>query len=230
MIIIGITDCGKKWQNYHDWLASDEVQVLKLSVAEKNLADVSKCNSIILSGGEDVHPRFYNKPEYLSMLDPKEISEARDEFELKVIERTQKENLPLFGICRGLQIANVYFGGTLIPDLKTSVRHTKDKGIDNQHEVRVAKNSLLDSIVNSNSGMINTAHHQAADIPGNGLKVSARANDNTIEALERQERDGRSFLLLVQWHPERMKEQDSAFSGNLRKFFLTQCLLKKSSF
>ena len=73
MIIIGITDCSK-WKNYSDWFASDEVKIIKLSSKENNLAEVAQCSGIVLSGGEDVHPRFYQKPEYLSILDPKEIS------------------------------------------------------------------------------------------------------------------------------------------------------------
>jgi putative glutamine amidotransferase len=114
-ITIGITDCSK-YANYEKWISMEnDVVVVKLSHADNNFEDIKKCDGIILSGGEDVHPRYYHKPEYLKYCH--EIDERRDEFEWKVLEFTEKNSLPLFGICRGLQMANVYFGGTLVPDI-----------------------------------------------------------------------------------------------------------------
>lgn len=245
MITIGITGCGK-WQNYHNWLVSENIETLKLSWEKNNLDNIKKCDGIILSGGEDVHPRFYNKPEYLSLLDLKEINERRDEFELKVIEKTLKDKKPLLGICRGLQIANVYFGGTLIPHLSTSVdRHSKEKGYDQMHAVQVEKNSCLWRIVSNpppnggrwrGDGIVNSAHHQAAAQIGNGLVASAFAEDGIVEAMEYKNSNGKSFFLLVQWHPERMlssaksafggEEQNSSFAKNIKGDFIKSCSMK----
>ena len=118
MITIGITDCSK-WKNYHDWLASAKVKVIKLSTAENNINDIDRCDGIVLSGGEDVHPKYYGHPEWMDKKDELklDVNEARDEFEMKVIDRAYKKKMPMLGICRGLQIANVYFKGTLIPDI-----------------------------------------------------------------------------------------------------------------
>src|SRR4051812_38376650 len=116
-ITIGITDCSK-YENYARWFeALPHVKVVKLGWKEKNYKDLDLCDGLVLSGGEDVHPRFYGKPEYLKLLNPKDIIEARDEFELKIIDEAIKNKIPVLGICRGLQIANVYLKGTLIPDI-----------------------------------------------------------------------------------------------------------------
>ena len=126
---------------------------------------------------------------------------------IKVNGKTVK--IPMLGICRGLQIANVYFKGTLIPDLQkiTGVCHSKKEGYDQTHTLRVEKNSCLRTILNSEKGVVNSAHHQAADKIGKQLIVTARAEDGTVEAIEWKNPKGKSFMLLVQWHPERIKKQ-----------------------
>ena len=229
MITIGITDCSK-WKNYHDWLASATVEVIKLSPKENNLSDLEKCDGIVLSGGEDVHPKYYGKP---SLMKKKkelklEVNEVRDKFELKVIDKAVKSKKPILGICRGLQIANVYFKGTLIPDMsKGEVRHSKNEGYDQMHAVQIEKNSCLNGIISTESGITNSAHHQAADKIGKQLTVTARAEDGTVEALEWKNPKEKPFLLLVQWHPERMKEQENGLAKNLREKFLEEVKRKK---
>lgn len=236
MITIGVTDCSK-WKNYHDWFASENVNVLKLSPKENNLVDVEKCDGIVLSGGEDVHPKYYSRPGYWKKRKELklDVNETRDKFELKVIGRAIKMKKPVLGICRGLQIANVYFKGTLIPDLqgKTQTRHSKNEGYDQTHNIQIDENSCLSAIVSNTPpnggswrGTVNSAHHQSADKIGKGLKVSARSEDGTVEAIEWKNPEKKPFLLLVQWHPERMKDQKSALSGNIKKEFLSQ-LIKK---
>src|SRR5687767_1201917 len=106
-VTIGITDC-EKFDNYKTWFEQEPgVNVIRLSQKENNLDDIQKCAGIVLSGGEDVHPKFYNKPEFLSDCD---VNNERDSFEWKVLEQAQTKHLPLLGICRGLQITNVFFG------------------------------------------------------------------------------------------------------------------------
>jgi len=225
MITIGITDCSK-WKNYHDWFASENVKVLRLSPKENNTKDVDACDGIVLSGGEDVHPKYYGKPRYMKKKDELklEVNEARDKFEMKVIDRAVKNKKPILGICRGLQIANVYFKGTLIPDLqgKTKTRHSKAQGYDQTHEVNVDADSCLSAIIHAEKGIVNSAHHQSAEKIGKGLKVTATDADGTVEAIEWKNPKGKPFLLLVQWHPERMKEKESAFAKNLKEKFLEE--------
>jgi putative glutamine amidotransferase len=221
-ITIGITDCSR-YENYRRWIEESGVAVIRLSPLANNLADVEKCDGILLSGGEDVHPRFYHKDEYLELCH--EIDERRDEFEWNVLESASKRNLPLLGICRGLQVANVFFGGTLIPHIPAFGRfdHSKAGSDDRYHVVQVDPNSQLGKIVGGVSGEINSAHHQAADRIGKGLVANALSPDGIIEAMERENAGEHPFFQLVQWHPERMKDLNSAFSKNIRKEFLDAC-------
>ncbi len=229
MITIGITDCNR-WANYENWFASENVKVIRLSSKDNNIKDVDACDGIVLSGGEDVHPKYYGKPGLMKKKEELklDVNEARDEFEMKVIARAVKNKKPILGICRGLQIANVYFKGTLIPDLpgKTRTRHSKAAGYDQTHTVAVDPDSCLSGIISSDSGTTNSAHHQAADKIGKGLKATARTEDGTVEAIEWKDPKDKPFLLLIQWHPERMKEQESGLAKNIKKEFLSQ-LIKK---
>ena len=218
-IVIGITDCSK-YNNYEQWVKDEEgVQVIKLSYKDNNLVDVEKCDGVILSGGEDVHPRFYNKLEYLPYCD--EIDERRDEFELKVLEYTESKQIPLLGICRGLQVANVFFGGTLVPDIPAFGRfnHSKFPEKDRYHTIQVDANSDLKKIA-GDIGEINSAHHQSAELVGKGLVSNAISPDGIIEGIERKNKTGKSFLQLVQWHPERMTDLQNPFSKNIKLSFL----------
>ena len=221
-ITIGITDCSK-YNNYESWIKGEGVDVVKLSPHDNNLRDLEKCDGIILSGGEDVHPRFYNKDEYIELCH--EIDEKRDEFEWRVLEYTEKNKLPLLGICRGLQMANVFFGGTLIPHIPAFGKfdHSKTVSADLYHEVRVDPNSQLSDIVGTLSGEINSAHHQGADRIGKGLVVNALSADGVVEGMERENPDNKPFFQLVQWHPERMKDQESGFSKKIKQRFLDGC-------
>ena len=221
-ITIGITDCGK-FRKYEEWIMNEPgVETIKLGYRDNNFDDIKKCDGIVLTGGEDVHPRFYNKPEYLKYCNPKEIDEKRDDFEWKVLSYSQEAKLPLLGICRGLQLTNVFFGGTLIPDILSFEKsdHAKDHEIDRYHHVQISPGSLLQKIVGKEKGEINSAHHQSADNIATGLIANAVSQDDIIEGLERIEPGGKPFLMLVQWHPERMKNLDSEFSKNIRHSFL----------
>lgn len=221
-VIIGITDCSK-YENYRRWIAAEPgVQVIRLSPHDENIDDIGKCDGVILSGGEDVHPRYYNKPEYVELCH--EIDEKRDDFEWKVLEYTERNKVPVLGICRGLQMANVFFGGTLLPHIPAFGKfdHSKTGSVDRYHTVQVDPNSTLGDIVGSASGEINSAHHQGADRLGKGLVANALSPDGVVEGMEREDKD-LPFLQLVQWHPERMNDTGSAFSLNIKRKFLDAC-------
>jgi putative glutamine amidotransferase len=121
-----------------------------------------------------------------------------------------------------LQIANVYFGGTLVPDIPTfgKFNHSKVSGYDLYHAVSVDPNSMLRKIVNAVSGEINSAHHQSAEMVAPDLVTNAITIDGVIEGLERLHPEGKAYLQLVQWHPERMRDIESSFTKSIKKSFL----------
>ena len=200
-----------------------DIEVVKLSFRDQNAADVESCDGILFSGGEDVHPALYGKPEFVEEFGLKEIIPARDQFEYEVIEKVLESKKPVLGICRGLQLINVYLGGTLLPDIPTlpgSTAHGKISGQDQMHDIRVENLSILHDITGREKGQVNSAHHQGVDKPAVNLKISAISEPSIIEGMEWKDPSDKSWLLLVQWHPERMQDLDSPFSGNLKQAFL----------
>ena len=223
---IGITD-SRKYDDYSRWIAeaSPEIDIICLSYKFDNLDLVVGCDGIILTGGHDIHPALYNKSEYLDMLDPEQIDAERDAFEIKVIKTALGMKKSLLGICRGLQLTNIYFGGTLIPDIPTIKGlngHGKIDGQDQLHEIEVREGSLVSAITTLQKGTINSAHHQSAGVIGSGLVATAFSDGDIVEAMEWEHPENKSWLLLVQWHPERISD-NYHFSKLVRKAFLESC-------
>jgi putative glutamine amidotransferase len=219
-VTIGITDCSK-YANYEKWIMDEpDVEVIKLGSSLNNSKDAEKCDGIILSGGEDVHPRYYNKPEYEVYCS--EIIESRDDFEFKVLDEVETHQLPLLGICRGLQVANVYYKGTLVPDIPSfgKFNHSRYSDKDRYHTIEVDVTSELFKITGQAKGEVNSAHHQSAELIGKGLVANSLSPDGIVEGIERQKSEGKPFLQLVQWHPERMNDLESPFSKKIKEAFL----------
>src|SRR6478736_3209164 len=196
-ITIGVTDCSK-YDKYAAWIRSHgpEIESIKLSEKTNNLNDAAQCHGIVFTGGEDVHPRYYNKPEYLSFCHQDDINEARDVFEMKLMDHTEQHGVPVLGICRGLQIYNVYRKGTLIPDIPAwdlkKVNHAKTtEGLDSYHPVNILPGSWLDQLTGLKHGETNSNHHQSADTIGDGLVLSASTVDGIVEAIDQKDPAGK---------------------------------------
>lgn len=223
--MIGVTDCSK-FDIYNNWILGygSHIKTIKLSWKDDSFSQIHSCHGILLTGGEDVLPKYYNKPEWLEHCHADDLNEDRDKFEFKVLEYTQKNAIPVLGICRGLQIANVFFGGTLIPDIPTWGKFNHSKLADDSdryHEVQVDVNSALFQLIGESQGLINSNHHQSVGKVGKSLVVSALSVDGVVEAVERT-KEG-SYLSLVQWHPERMTDQSSPFVVKIREAFINAC-------
>jgi putative glutamine amidotransferase len=224
-ITIGVGDCSK-YDKYAAWISQDaDVEVIKLGYVLNDFDVIKKCQGVLLTGGEDVHSRFYNRPDLLKFCYPDDVDERRDEFDLSVIDYTQENRLPLLGICRGLQITNVFFGGTLIPDLPSfgKFNHSKfSEGKDRYHTISIDPHSQLNQICSKVEGQVNSAHHQSVKHVGAGLVANCFSQEGVIEGLERTDPKNRSYLMLVQWHPERMNDQSNPLTANIKKSFLDQ--------
>jgi putative glutamine amidotransferase len=224
MMRLGITDTlGRKLHYYVEWIkrADAGIDVVPLSHTRQNLSELDRCCGLVLTGGGDVHPRFYGRTDALPLV--REVNEERDDFEFAAIRRALDHSIPILGICRGMQVFNVALGGTIIPDVQTAGyrNHSKNGSsvVDPRHEVRLEPATILYSIARAKTGNVNTNHHQAVEKLGNGLKATAWSEDRLVEGLEWEDPQGKPFLQLVQWHPERMEDYDNPLSQGLIERF-----------
>jgi len=219
-MVLGITDTLKPSLLYYmDWIRRvvEDVEIVSLSCMQQNLRDVDRCNGLVLTGGGDIHPKFYGKEDAMQLVH--DVNESRDEFEFAVIKQALNNRLPILGICRGMQVFNVARGGSLVLDVERAgyLNHRKDQdtGVDRRHAVKVTDNSQLYSIASAVEGEVNTNHHQAVDKIAQDLRPTAWSPDGLVEAMEWKSVGERPFLQLVQWHPERMDDFENPLSKGL---------------
>ena len=223
---IGLTDNLNpvKFEQYGEWIRSTHaaVEIVKLSPVLSNAGEAGKVDGLVLTGGGDVDPEYYGLTDERGMV--RGINRARDEFEFRVIERALDREIPILGVCRGMQVMNVYLGGTLIPDVREAglEDHEQHEGRDGIHTIMTVPHTLLAAVTGLGSQSVNSAHHQAVEHLGRGLMASAISKDGIIEAAEWSLKDEMPFLLLVQWHPERMEAQDSACSRGIASIFVRE--------
>ncbi|MEU8540310.1 gamma-glutamyl-gamma-aminobutyrate hydrolase family protein [Streptomyces sp. NPDC048717] len=169
-------------------------------------AQVAGCRGFVVPGGGDVDPTLYGADsDHPALYD---VNPAQDRLDIAVIRHALENRLPMLGICRGMQLLNILRGGSLHLDLpKTSVAHDPVGGEEwAVHEVALAAGSTVAGVFGADRIPVSSGHHQAVDRVGEGLVVSARADDGTVEAIE-VDPDAESaattaWSVGVQWHPE----------------------------
>ncbi len=234
-IRIGLTYTGSeaKHNNYVEWLkGNDAVEIIKLSAEENNLQLMEELDALVMSGGIDTHPKYYGSDVTDYPNAPKAFNEARDEFETAVFHKGQELQLPTLCICRGMQLVNCILGGDLVQDMGEANDFHRSSESDEKHDVAILPNTLLYAITKKHRDDANSAHHQCVDTLGNGLMVNAMSDDGVVEGFEWKLKEGKPFLLGVQWHPERMYKlnlQHSTLSKNIREYFIDEITKHKSS-
>lgn len=180
-------------------------------------SQIERVDALILSGGHDVVPQFYSEEPKQKLGD---VFLARDYFDFELIKEAMRQKKPIFGICRGMQILNVYFKGSLHQDLSYAdrelLKHNQSTSPTQvTHKVQIVPNTRLHKIIGEEEIMVNSFHHQAVHVLGENLICSAKASDEAVEAFEHE---SYPFLMGVQWHPEmlhsneiKMKELFCAF-------------------
>jgi putative glutamine amidotransferase len=223
--MIGISLCENNFDLYTKWLEYFKVGYIVLDYNDKDVMSKFKdVNGLILSGGIDIYPELYN--DWETKEDTGKYNTSRDGFEYKLIEQSIIRKIPIFGICRGCQMLNVYFNGSLIYDIPSirKVNHNKiDSNTMRWHNINVFGDTLLNSILNLNEGSVTSSHHQSVDRLGEGLTVNAKSPDGIVEGIEYRDKENNPFLLGIQWHPERFDDFESPFSRNVLLAFTEAC-------
>ena len=163
---------------------------------------VGSTDALMLTGGGDVDPQRYGQPVTSDKVYG--IEQNRDRIELALLEEALRQERKVLAICRGIQLVNVYFGGTLIQDLESDGKQSHsltEQEYEYAHAISIVQDSQLDRLIPSVT-QANSLHHQAVDRPGDGLEVTAVADDGVVEAMEWP------GLIAVQWHPERLIDFD----------------------
>jgi putative glutamine amidotransferase len=166
---------------------------------------LSRLDGLVLSGGEDVDPELFGETRH-----PKlgRVNAERDRWELALTDVSRARRMPLLAICRGVQVLNVAFKGTLFQDIPSELNHAIDHDSSSgdrsslTHEVGIEDDSRLAAAVDATTIMCNSIHHQAIRVLGPGLRAVARSEDGLVEAAEPV--DDAWWAVGVQWHPEEL--------------------------
>jgi putative glutamine amidotransferase len=233
-IKIGVTFSESRYENYPKWIKGNDehIEIVELSWQKQNWDEIEDCDGIVLTGGVDTNPKFYDNERTDYPNHPEKWNEERDEFEMHVFETALNIGHPILAICRGMQLVNVSLGGDLIQDLEEAGKadHRRHGDVDGTHAISITSNSLLEQVANTRAGNINSAHHQSVGNLSDELMISAVSPDGVIEAAEWKEKEGEPWLLCVQWHPERMKDNDTnPLAKNIREKFLEEVNRNKNA-
>lgn len=222
--VIGVTACQEDRKIYktnntyvHAVIRAGGIPVL-LPIATP-LEDCEKMaallDGLLVPGGVDMAPQYFGEQP------PKEVTcvdRVLDEFELELIRQVSALGKPMLAICRGCQVVNVAFGGTLYQDIPTQCpqahghyQNTADRS-EGYHTVNIYPGTVLADALGEGELLTNSYHHQAVREPAPGFRVNARTGDGVIEGIE----NGDGSILGVQWHPECMEERYPRFRGLFR--------------
>ncbi len=202
-------DRPDRYEPYRKWLEQAPFRVRLIQQPE----ELQNVEALILPGGHDVDPERYGAPNRHP--ERTKIEPLRDQEEFALLEEADRQDLPILGICRGHQVLNVYFGGTLIQDVpldfppaqRQKIRHdTPRQQPDTEHVILFSRTLPRRYQISARPVVcVNSRHHQAVLRVSFPLKVGARAPDGLVEMVYHP---GKTFVLGVQWHPERMPEHE----------------------
>jgi putative glutamine amidotransferase len=216
--LIGITPCSRI-DDYVESVKRAGAEPLVLSNDDDPAAVLDRVDGVLLTGGLDVDPALYGEAPHPAT----EAAPERDRFEIPLSKAALERDVPLFAICRGVQVMNVAAGGTLVQDIPSAVGLELPHSIDVPkdclaHAVRVAPGTRLAAALGAKTRLdacsVNSRHHQAVGNVAPSFIVSAASPDGIIEAIERP---GARFCLGVQWHPENFW-RTGEFSGLFAAF------------
>jgi len=209
--------------NYSSWLRRLNPHIhLSDAYMKSNLSLnklIMRCSGILLTGGADINPARYGQTMEISRCES--LDDVRDELELKLVAASLEKRIPLLAICRGLQMINIYFNGTLVVDIPSDygkrVEHRNKTDVN--HNITIAIDSDLYKYGLACEYVVNSSHHQSISSIGSSLIPVAWSDDNLVEAVQLNPQLDHPFFIGVQWHPERMKV-NHPMSGDIGRAFL----------
>lgn len=223
----------RQYENAIEMAAGEPVRIPLDETPAEVMRLIERCDGVVLPGSPaDVDPAKFNQPRHPKTEDADTKRDTVDELLLQDAYNMRK---PILGICYGLQILNVYRCGTLVQHIESAVKHDAGRKVPIAHSVEIDPGSRLRAILHNRVASqeanpesltregniilpVNSSHHQAADLVGDGLRVSARCSqDGIIEALEGVSPD--HFVLAVQWHPERSLQVEGEGDAAARAIF-----------
>jgi len=213
--------------HYGRWLTANDSTIRWVNLYPLGLDSamrvLSQCDGLVATGGEDVNPALHGKGNETAKCGT--IDHYRDSLEQMAIRLAIKKQMPLTGICRGHQILNVTLGGSLFTDIPTDhpsgIHHRCAKADTCLHWIYIEHRSLLYEISGMDSALVNSAHHQAIDRLAGTLMIGAIAKDSIIESVNPENFHDKSFVLGVQFHPERLDIRHG-ISHRIAKRFLEE--------
>lgn len=215
---IGITPCSRP-DDYVESVKRAGGQPIALRHSDDPAEVVGGLDGLLLTGGLDVDPSFYGEEPHATT----DIASDRDRFELPLAKAAMDADLPIFAICRGVQVLNVAAGGSLVQDIPSAVTSDLNHSIDvpknhHAHSIKIAPGTRLAAALGPRTDLetcpVNSRHHQSVARVAPQFVVSAVSPDGVVEAIERPDR---SFCVGVQWHPENFVTTGE-FAGLFRGF------------
>jgi len=191
---------------------------------------LERLDGILFSGGADIQPVHYGEDPH-PLLGP--VDQQLDELELTIARWALQENIPILGICRGMQLVNVALGGTLYQDVDAlaspTIKHNKREMPRNTiiHSIHIEEGSKMEKIFGAREIWVNSLHHQAVKEPGRGVLISGRAEDGIAELLEVPEKH---FVAAAQGHPEEIYMLEPIWANLFSAFVESSTTLNKSTF
>ena len=209
-----LLSCGAASQNY-----VEAISALGAEATASYLPTIdTSYDGLILCGGTDINPARYAEELNGSV----DIDFERDAAEFALLQAYIDAGKPILGICRGCQLINVFFGGSLYQDLPEADRHKGKNNVDSVHNVTAIADSIVGRLYGERFA-VNSSHHQAVKRLGDGLRASANWNGQYIEAIEHNSYP----IFAVQWPPERMcfrnKREDTVSGADILLYFLAMC-------